>query len=178
MGEQEEPESSLVGQSLTRLTRTLSAIGSLMIMGLMVGINADVGGRYFFNSPIPGTAEVISASIVSIIFLQLPDCVRKRRMIRSGVLIDRLLERRPRLGETAEAVLSFVGFAMLCIMVYYLVPAVSKAWTARHTIGVPGIFTAPIWPFYLLVLLGAALATIEYGRLCIKYLTRIRVARE
>lgn len=166
------------GRGLSRLTRTVSAIGSLMIVGLMVAINADVGGRYLFNHPVPGTAEVISASIVSIVFLQLPDCIRSDRMIRSGVLIDRLLLTRPRLGEAMEVIFSLTGLVMTCILLRYLVPAVHKAWAAYHMIGVPGIFQAPIWPFYLLVVIGAALAVVEYGRAILVHLQRYRAERQ
>lgn len=163
-----------LARGLSALTRAVSAAGSLMIVMLMAAINLDVGGRYLFNHPIPGTAEVISASIVSIIFLQLPDCIRSGRMIRSDILIERVVKARPKLGQVFELCFSILGFCMLAVVVRYIAPAVHKAWVSHHMLGVPGIFTAPIWPFYLLVLVGAVLATLEYLRLTIVNVAALR----
>lgn len=166
--EQDRPDGprrrSAASKFMDSITRAVSAIGSLMIVGLMVGINLDVGGRYFFNSPLPGTAEIISASIVSIIFLQLADCIRTDRMIRSDILLARLVVSRPRLADWFYAVFALVGFGMLAVLVWFLIPSVSKAFYQGHTVGVPGMFVMPVWPFYALVLTGAVLATLEYLR--------------
>jgi TRAP-type mannitol/chloroaromatic compound transport system permease small subunit len=154
---------SSYGQSpLAPVTRIVSAIGSLMIIAMMALINADVGMRFLFNSPIPGVSEMIAASIVSIIFLQLPDCIEQGRMIRSDMWFDKVLVTRPRLGTAIDAVFHAIGAAMLMLLVYYIFPKVARAFTDGHTIGVYGVFQAPLWPFYLLVLIGAVLAAAEY----------------
>ena len=82
------------GQPLTggfqRLTRTLNAIGTLWIVALMLLINSDVLGRELFNSPVRGVTELVSLSIVGIVFLQLADTLWSGRMTRADVLLDRL----------------------------------------------------------------------------------------
>jgi TRAP-type C4-dicarboxylate transport system permease small subunit len=148
---------------LARATELSSAVGTLMIVVIMVLINADVAMRYLFNQPIPGVAEIVSASIVTIIFLQLPDCIRSERMIRSDMWIERLTRERPGIAAAMETVFNAAGTLMLALLVYYVYPKVARAYTAGHTIGVYGVFLAPVWPFYAGVLLGAALATVEYA---------------
>lgn len=148
---------------LGRVTEAFSAVGTLMIVGIMVLINSDVAMRYLFNQPIPGVAEIVSASIVTIIFLQLPDCIRSDRMIRSDMWIERLTRQRPGVAMAMETLFNAAGTLMLALLVYYVYPKVARAYTAGHTIGVYGVFLAPIWPFYAGVLFGSALATVEYA---------------
>lgn len=148
---------------LARITEASSAAGSLMILAIMALINADVGFRYLLDRPIPGVAEIVSASIVTIIFLQLPDCVATDRMIRSDMWLGRLTARRPSVAAALETVFDALGAVMLALLVYYVYPKVARAYTAGHTIGVYGVFLAPVWPFYAGVLVGATLAAVEYA---------------
>ncbi|MEO3388566.1 TRAP transporter small permease [Mesorhizobium sp. CAU 1741] len=154
---------SLRAAPLGWATEISSVVGTLMIVAIMVLINADVGMRYLFNQPIPGVAEIVSASIVTIIFLQLPDCIFSGRMIRSDMWIGRLTARRPRAAAGLETAFNLLGAVMLALIVYYVYPKVARAYSATHTIGVYGVFLAPVWPFYAGVLVGAALATVEYA---------------
>lgn len=144
-------------------TEGFSVVGTLMIIFVMVLINADVGMRYLMNQPIPGVAEIVSASIVTIIFLQLPDCIRSGRMIRSDMWIERLTTSSPRTAAMLDTAFNALGTLMLALICYYVYPKVMRAFRAGHTIGVYGVFLAPLWPFYAGVLVGAALATLEYA---------------
>ena len=143
-------------------TEIFSVVGTLMIVAMMVLINADVGMRFLMNSPIPGVAEMVSASIATIIFLQLPDCIRSGRMIRSDMWIERLTRRSPRTAAALETVFNALGAVMLALICYYIYPKVVRAYSAKHTIGVYGVFLAPVWPFYVGILIGSGLATLEY----------------
>ena len=52
---------------------------------------------------------------------------------------------------------------MLTVLVYYIFPEVMEAVVEHQTIGVHGVFVAPIWPFHICVVVGAILATLEYA---------------
>ena len=64
----------------------MNAIGTLWIFGLMVLIGADVLGRELFNSPIRGVTEIVSLSIVAIVFLQLAHTLWVKRITRNEAL--------------------------------------------------------------------------------------------
>ena len=164
-GEAEETNAASRRRSfpLAPITRTASGIGSLMIVCIMIMINTDVGFRYVFNNPLPGVAEIVSTGIVSIIFLQLPDCIRAGRMIRSDMWITRLAQTRPRIGLILDAVFHAIGTTMLAVLVFYIFPEVEEAVVECQTIGVHGVFVAPIGPFYICVIIGAVLAMLEYA---------------
>lgn len=160
---------TLVERVIALLSRTASAIGGLMIFITMFLIVADVFMRYFFNDPIEGVAEIVSASIVTIVFLQLPNTIRRKRMINADMWFERLQRARPRTSLVVESLYFLVGAIMLLVLVYYILPKVVRAYTAGHTIGTPGIFVWPLWPFEFGVLAGAALATLVYFVMSIRY---------
>lgn len=88
---------------LHRLTQGLNALGSLMILGLMLLINADIIGRTGFNAPVRGVTELVSLSIVGIVFLQLADTLRCGRFTRADMLLDRLKRTQPVFAEIGRA---------------------------------------------------------------------------
>lgn len=139
--------------------------GSLGIVGLMVLINWDVFGRALFGSPVKGAAEIVSTSILAIVYLQLPDCIRTNRMIQSDMLITTLRKRAPVLGRVLDNTFAVIGFLIMAFLCWYVLDEFRDAVDERLTIGVPGIFTFPLWPFYGLAALGVCLAVLETLRL-------------
>ena len=55
-----------------RVLQILSSLGTAWIFLLMLVITVDVVGRTAFTSPLPGVPELVSISIVGIVFLSLP----------------------------------------------------------------------------------------------------------
>ena len=53
------------------LIKAMNALGTLWIFALVVLLNTDVLGRNFFGKPLLGVPEILSISIVGIVFLQL-----------------------------------------------------------------------------------------------------------
>ena len=71
----------LVDGILARIAQTLLVLAALLGFTLAFIVCADVGGRYFFNSPIQGTPELISMAIVMICYLQAAYAIRSGGMI-------------------------------------------------------------------------------------------------
>ena len=69
-----------------RLTQALNALGTLWIVALMLLINADVLGRDLLGTPVRGVTELVSLSIVGIVFLQLADTLATGRMTRADAI--------------------------------------------------------------------------------------------
>lgn len=49
-----------------------NALGTLVVLALVVILNLDVIARSVFSEPIPGVYEMVQFSVVMIVFLQLP----------------------------------------------------------------------------------------------------------
>src|SRR5690606_9515711 len=56
---------------IDRVTQFLNVIGTLLIVAIMVLVNVDVIGRGAFDAPVAGVPELVSMSIVAIVFLQI-----------------------------------------------------------------------------------------------------------
>lgn len=139
----------------------LGAIGTIWIFFLMLLINGDVIGRYFFNKPLVGTVEIVSMSIVGIIYLQLGQALRHERFIRSDGLLGRVLTDRPRIGYAIQAFHHLVGAVLLALTVYFCVPETLAAWQQGEYLGTEGVFIFYIWPIDALVTLGATVTAIQ-----------------
>ena len=72
------------------LIKEMNALGTLWIFALVVLINTDVLGRNFFGRPLLGVLEILSISIVGIVFLQLAECLNSGKLTRSEVLMTRM----------------------------------------------------------------------------------------
>lgn len=149
---------------LLQAVASLNALGTVWIIVLMLLINADIVMRTFFNAPIAGTAEMISFSIVGIVFLQLSHTLRTGSLTRSDVLLNFLEPRAPTLRNWLLASFNLIGAALLAIALWKFVPSLHDAWfqPERYFMGNPGFFTIPQWPLYALMAIGIAATIFQF----------------
>lgn len=145
-----------------RLVDSLNAAGSVLIGAIMLLMCADVLLRDLANRPIDGVAELVASSIVIIVFLQLPATLRHGRMSRADLFIDPFIARRPRAGLWLRALFSLAGVFACGVIAYATWKPLARAWTDSEFLGVEGVFTFPTWPMRAVVLVGAALAAVQY----------------
>ena len=157
---------------LNRMTLALAAIGGLGTLGIMAIINADVIGRSAFGTPVPATAEIVSAMIVAIVFLQLPKATAAGRNVRSDMLLNRLGRNEGRGAAILDVVHHAVGTLMMAILLYYIAPGILESIEGNETVGLYGIFTMPRWPFVVCVLAGCALTFAQYAMLTLGFAVR------
>lgn len=162
------------GSIFARLSAALNLLGSAWILAVMVLINFDVFGRVLFNEPVSGVPEMVRLSIVGIVFLQITHALRNRRFIRSDVLIGRMLARRTAPGYLFQAFHHLVGAVLLGIIFYFTLDRFGRAWRIDEYVGTEGDFTAPVWPIYLIILIGCAGTFIQF---LLHIATDIRAAR-
>lgn len=140
----------------------MNAVGSLLIMAVMVLICADVVARDVFGAPVNGVSEIVAMSIVAIVFLQLASTLRAGRMSRAELFIDVFALKHPRAGALLQGLFDLVGAFVFAVIVRASWPILHQAWTDNEFFGVQGVFTAPTWPVKLVVVVGAALTGIQY----------------
>jgi TRAP-type mannitol/chloroaromatic compound transport system permease small subunit len=148
-----------------RLVDGLNAMGSLVIAAVMLLMCADVLLRNVANRPIDGVAEMVATSIIVIVFLQLPATLRHGRMARADLFIDPFIARHRVAGRRLRSLFSLAGLFACSLIAYAGVPLLTRAWSDSEYLGIEGVFTFPIWPMRAVVVLGAALAAIQYALL-------------
>lgn len=148
--------------SFEGLLSGLNSVGTLWIFVLMVIVNADVVGRTAFNSPLPGVPEFMRLSIVGIIFMQLAHTLRSGRITRADGLLNLLQRRWPAAGAALEGLFSLAGAALFAVLFYGSYPFLLRSWRSDEYAGVEGYVTFPIWPVRLIILVGCALACLQF----------------
>lgn len=143
------------------VTASLNVIGTLLIVAIMLLVNADVIGRGAFNNPVSGVPEIVSMSIVAIVFLQIGETFRRGRLTRTEAVLGFIQARSPRLCTLLELVFSLAAIALIWQLYAASQPLFVKSWVRGTFEGTIGNFTAPIWPVKLVILIGCVALIVQ-----------------
>ncbi|WP_380053094.1 TRAP transporter small permease subunit [Falsihalocynthiibacter sp. SS001] len=154
-------------RALSRITNSIAmganAIGTAVVLALVVVVNYDVVARGVFHKPFLGAVEVVQFSMVLIVFLQLPDVIRVNRLTRSDGFLTVLGMRYPQTAGTIRHIIETVSAVFMALIAVAIWPEFAKMWESQDYFGVPGVFTAPWWPIKLVTCLSAGLCTIIFA---------------
>ncbi len=142
-----------------RVSKTLMVLAAVWAFALVFLVLGDIIGRGAFDRPIYGTVEMVSASVVIIAFLQAGYAIRSRSMLKADFLVTRLPRGVQRI---------LLGFGYLLGAAFFLM-IITGGWEESIRSFVEGEFEGegalrvPSWPARWTVLIGSALALINYG---------------
>lgn len=139
------------------LSKTLMIFAAFWAFFLAFYILFDVVLRNL-NMPIEGTSEIVTNSIVTIVFLQIGYCVHVRGMIRADFLLAVL-------GPVTQRTINIIGYLLgiaffLAVLYGTWTPAI-EAWTTGEFEG-EGAVHVPTWPSRFAIILGCGLAAVNY----------------
>lgn len=147
---------------ITRLNNWITT--GLLVVAAVLGfllsfvVVADVIGRVVFNSPLKGTPEMVSISIVMICFLQAGYAVRSGGMINVDFLLVRM---PPRVQSYVMAVGALCGLGFFGLVCWGAIDPAIHAWTSNEFEG-EGALRVPSWPARFIVVIGTFLAAASY----------------
>ena len=144
------------------LAITANALGTLVVLALVVVLNLDVIARGVFSEPIPGVYEMVQFSVVMIVFLQLGDVVRVDRLTRSDGFLTVIGARRPGVAANMRRIINAVSAIFMGLVAYITFPEFLEMWHTKDYFGVPGLFTLPWWPVKLVIAFGTALSCLVF----------------
>ena len=151
---------------LSRVANALAvasnALGTLVVLALVVVLNVDVIARGLFSAPLRGTYEIVQFSVVMIVFLQLADVVRVDRLTRSDGLLGVIHLRRPAIAANLRRIINAVSAIFMGLIAYVTFPEFMHMWHTQDYFGVPGLFTMPWWPVKLVIASGTALSCLIF----------------
>jgi TRAP-type C4-dicarboxylate transport system permease small subunit len=142
-----------------RVVRVLLAAAAVIIFLLGFLVCADVIGRAFFNSPVKGTPEMVSMSIVIICFLLAGYSVQSGGMIYTDVVSGAFGARGIAAAQLLSAVL---GIAFFGLIVWGSYEPMLHAIRSGEYEG-EGALRVPVWPARIVVVLGATLVVASYA---------------
>ncbi len=141
-----------------RVSKALMVLAAVWAFALVFLILGDIIGRGAFDRPIYGTVEMVSASVVIIVFLQAGYAIRSRSMLRADFLVVHLPAGVQRI---------LLAFGYLLGAAFFLM-IITGGWEESIRSYVDGEFEGegalrvPSWPARWTVLVGSALALINY----------------
>jgi len=160
------PARGLIARADEGFNFLLSAFSSAWIFVIMVLICADIFMRNLFNAPISGVVEFIALSVPAIVFLQMPNAVSERRLVRAELIIVPLETKRPRVGAVFNLIFALVGLFVFWKILVWAWPDFVKAYRTGEYAGMQGAYTIPVWPFKLTLIVGSFFALIQLLKLC------------
>ena len=144
------------------LVSGMNAVGTVWIFVLMVLINADAFGRTLFSSPIDGVIEMVELSLVGIVFMQLSDATRRGRLTRSDGFYNLVSIRNPKIGRYMGVAFDSLGAIFMVIIILGSVPLLVDSYNNDYFVGNEGLFTAPVWPVKLIILIGCTVTMLQF----------------
>lgn len=160
-----------------RLTVGLSVIGTVLIVIMAIGVNADILGRDLFNHPVAGVTEFLGLAIVSVVFLQMANTAREERHISNDLIMAAVATRYPRFAIAVYGLFHLTGALMFALIVWFVVPKFIENYDGNYYKGTAGYIEIPIWPFQGTIVIGAAAATVQYLLLAWREFRRVIGAR-
>lgn len=141
-----------------KLTRALLVTAAVLAFSLCFLVVADVVGRVVFNSPVKGTTEIVSLSIVVICYLQAGFAIRSGGMLHVDMFVSK---GGPRTRSMMSAIAALAGFCFFAFVCFGSVEGAMHAWMSNEFEG-EGALRVPVWPARFVLVLGTFIASASY----------------
>ncbi len=142
-----------------QVVRWLLAGAAMIIFMLGFLVCADIFGRALFNSPVKGTPEIVSMSIVIICFLLAGYSVQSNSMIATDVFSGMFGVRGRASAQMLSAIFGILFFGIIVWGSYE--PMLHALMTGEYE--GEGALRVPAWPARLAVVAGSFLVVVSYG---------------
>lgn len=149
MGRQLHQPEGWLEASIDTLARALNVISAVWLGSIAVLILCDVIGREFLGTPIYGTNEIVSNSVLSILFLQLPLSILSRSSLRTTICYGAVGVRGRGWIDALSYLLAGILFMAIAIGSW---PNMIEGWEILEQEG-SGIVNIPVYPIRTLVII-------------------------
>ncbi|WP_136657897.1 TRAP transporter small permease [Nitratireductor sp. XY-223] len=140
-----------------RITKLLMILAASWAFVLCFIALADIVFRAM-NLPLQGTKEIVANSVVMIVFLQLGFAIRSRSMLSADFLIHAF---GPRAQRALAAFGYLLGAVFFAILFHGGIELALRSFANGEFDG-EGALRVPVWPARFTILIGSALAVINY----------------
>jgi TRAP-type C4-dicarboxylate transport system permease small subunit len=155
----------VISDKISKLMMVMAATWAFILTFIIM---ADIIGRGVFNDPLNGVREIVANSIVIIVFLQAGYAIRSRSMLSADFVVNLF----PSWARRAALALGYLlGVAFFVLIIWGGWQLAIDSWVGGEFEG-EGALRVPAWPTRFLILLGSALAIVNY--LVMAYLDVVR----
>ena len=163
----------MISRALFVTSKALLVVASLLAFALCFVVVADVVGRGVFNTPVRGTPEMVSSSIVVICYLQAAYAILSGGMLEVDVITANL---SPPVRAVMSVFSCLLGVLLFGVIGWGSLDGFLHAFTSGEYEG-EGALHVPVWPVRLAVLVGSVLAALSYVLLAARQVAAARQGR-
>lgn len=146
-----------------RVDCLLVRTGNTVLLALMLLVTADVFLRYFIGKPLVWAHDVVSLYLLpAVFFLMLSDSFREGAQVRVDILRDHLPTRLRAFTDAIGHLATLVAVVLIGIGAGW---QLLEAWRAEEVVA--GSIPWPVWPSFLLVVLGSAMLALRLAAACV-----------
>lgn len=149
------PPESRLSHGLSRVEDVVYWASVAALIAMMIGISADAVGRYFFNSPLVGTREIVTRYLlIGTAWLAFARVQR----LGGHVAIDFLMNKAPAQFQHVSGIITNIIGALVSVV--FFIAAVERM---VITFGLRsfGTIELPIWPAWAMIAIGSILFAIR-----------------
>lgn len=157
---------SKLDRALLRLEKAFALISGLAVFALMILAVVSVGGRNFFNNPIPGYVDWIEQAMPLIAFMGASFVMREGAHIRMDIVVGRL---RGRMLYVVELITSLAVLILMALLVWGTWAHFARSfdfaapmWSRDSSMDI----ALPLWPAKLM-------APLAFGVLCLRLMLQV-----
>lgn len=147
---------SKVEAGVHSVSRAMAIIAACVLAIMMLLTVADVSGRYFANHPIKGAWEAVGLLLIIAATWGLAYCQIERHHIRVLLLLERLPVRLQAVFNCLAYLIGLAGFLLICWQSLVR----SKTYFLLGAEGVSDTLGIALWPFMLMLAIGAAMLAV------------------
>ena len=140
---------------IIRASRVLLYAGCALLTIMMLLTTGDVLGRYFFNSPIEGTYELVGLFLVLVLAAGLAHCQLEKGNVRVKIIYEKQSEKT----RNALDILAWVIGGICSLLICWQLIKIGIEYMQRVHGGLTETLTIPFAPFYIIQGLGFAFLT-------------------
>jgi TRAP-type C4-dicarboxylate transport system permease small subunit len=138
------------------INKVMAIIAAIVLCGMMLLTVGDVIGRYFFNSPIKGTWELIGYFLICAGTWGLGYCQMQKGHISVTIILDRFTGRVKAIILSFTYLIGLAGFSLICWRMFLL----SYKYFLMPRGNVSDTLELPLAPFMLALSIGAGLISL------------------
>ena len=148
------------------ITRALLVLAAMLAFLLCFLVVADVVGRVAFNSPVKGTTEIVSLTVVIVCYLQAGFAIRSGGMLHVDMFVSK---GGPRTQSAFAALAALAGLLFFGLICWGSWDGAAHAWTSNEYEG-EGALRVPVWPARFVIVMGTFFAAFSYALQLVQHL--------
>ena len=140
------------------INRAMNFVAMAVLCLMMLLTTIDVLGRYLFDKPVQGTFELTEIMLVTIVFCSLAFCQFSKGHISVDIVVKHFSQKIQKIIQT----LNYFVTIMVLVLIAWM--SFQNGMMVRESKQVTMILGIPIYPFVLVVSLGALGMAVEILR--------------